>query len=234
MWFKITSYFSFLLKSTNEHGVHSPFVFQLVTLCFYKKTSKQAITTYTTLKKSVLKKFPTFKKKGIHNKKAFLLIRLIPYLNIKTILQIGTSINLNTLALSIGNSKITIQTLNACENTANISKKMIESFNLNNIVTICSINETLNPLIINNTFDLIYFDGNFKKETTLYSFKSCLESIHNNSVFIFENIYENSEMLETWEEIKKHPLVTVTINTYFWGIVFFRKEQAKQHFTIRI
>ena len=111
---------------------------------------------------------------------------------------------------------------------------MIESFNLNNIVTIGSINETLNPLIINNTFDLIYFDGNLKKETTLHFFKNCLENIHNNSVFIFENIYENSEMLETWEEIKKHPLVTVTINTYFWGIVFFRKEQAKQHFTIRI
>jgi len=37
-----------------------------------------------------------------------------------------------------------------------------------------------------------------------------------------------------WEEIKKHPKVSVSIDTYFWGIVFFRKEQKKEHFTIRI
>ena len=41
-------------------------------------------------------------------------------------------------------------------------------------------------------------------------------------------------MQEAWDEIKQHPKVTVTINMYFWGIVFFRLEQAKQHFTIRI
>ena len=30
-------YLSFLWKSTNQHGVHSPFVFRLVTKCFYNK-----------------------------------------------------------------------------------------------------------------------------------------------------------------------------------------------------
>lgn len=234
MWFKITSYFSFLLKSTNEHGVHSPFVFQLVTLCFYKKTSKKTIELYYTFKKSILKQTPHTNSHKISNKKAFLLIRLVKYLNIETILQIGTPFGLNTLALSLGNSKATIQTLNVCENTTLVSKKMIKEFNLNNIISINNRNEPIKPLLTNKLYDLIYFDGNLKKETTLHFFKNCLENIHNNSVFIFENIYENSEMLETWEEIKKHPLVTVTINTYFWGIVFFRKEQTKQHFTIRI
>ena len=28
-----------------------------------------------------------------------------------------------------------------------------------------------------------------------------------------------------WEDIKNHPQVTVTIDTYQWGFVFFRKEQ---------
>jgi hypothetical protein len=41
-------------------------------------------------------------------------------------------------------------------------------------------------------------------------------------------------MLKAWEIIKQHPKVSVTINMYFWGIVFFRKEQLKQHFTIRV
>lgn len=37
MWFQVFSYLRFLVKSTNEHGVHSPFVFKYVTECLYSK-----------------------------------------------------------------------------------------------------------------------------------------------------------------------------------------------------
>ena len=37
MLFQIKSYLQFLWNSKNEHGVHSPFVFLLVTKCFYEK-----------------------------------------------------------------------------------------------------------------------------------------------------------------------------------------------------
>jgi hypothetical protein len=40
-------------------------------------------------------------------------------------------------------------------------------------------------------------------------------------------------MEEAWETIKNHPKVTVTIDTFQWGLVFFRKEQPKEHFVIR-
>ena len=41
-------------------------------------------------------------------------------------------------------------------------------------------------------------------------------------------------MEEAWEQIKEHPKVRVTIDTFQWGFVFFREEQAKEHFTIRL
>ena len=34
---RIVSYIRFLLRSTNQHGVHSPFVYNLLTKCLYKK-----------------------------------------------------------------------------------------------------------------------------------------------------------------------------------------------------
>ncbi|WP_421812527.1 hypothetical protein [Flagellimonas sp.] len=37
MWFRFVSYLKFLAKSTNQHGVHSPFVFSYVTQCLYSK-----------------------------------------------------------------------------------------------------------------------------------------------------------------------------------------------------
>jgi len=40
-------------------------------------------------------------------------------------------------------------------------------------------------------------------------------------------------MEAAWEIIKTHPKVTVTIDTFQWGLVFFRKEQPKEHFVIR-
>ena len=84
------------------------------------------------------------------------------------------------------------------------------------------------------TFDLIYFDGNHTKEATLRYFETCLETVHNESVFIFDDINWSQEMRTSWEEIKQHASVTVTVDTFFWGIVFFRKEQAKEHFIVRV
>jgi hypothetical protein len=40
-------------------------------------------------------------------------------------------------------------------------------------------------------------------------------------------------MEAAWEEIKKHPKVTVTVDLFFFGLVFFRKEQAKEGFILR-
>ena len=40
MLFQIKSYLKFLWHSKNEHAVHSPFVFNLITKCFYDKKTK--------------------------------------------------------------------------------------------------------------------------------------------------------------------------------------------------
>jgi hypothetical protein len=39
--------------------------------------------------------------------------------------------------------------------------------------------------------------------------------------------------MEAWEMIKTSK-VTVTIDTFQWGFVFFRYEQPKEHFIIRV
>lgn len=258
MFFAIKSYFQFLLKSTNQHGVHSPFVYNLVTKCFYQKTDKKSILNFLRFKTELLqsnasikvtdfgagsKIFKNEQRKisqiakhaGISNKRAKLLIRMVHYLCPDTILEIGTSLGIATSALQIGSPFSKITTLEGCPKTSEVAKHQFDKFQYNSInLIIGDFKETLAKAISNKNYDFVYFDGNHKKEPTLQYFERCLKTIHNNSVFIFDDIHWSQEMEEAWELIKKHPKVRVTIDTFQWGIVFFRKEQEKEHFTIRI
>jgi hypothetical protein len=81
---------------------------------------------------------------------------------------------------------------------------------------------------------MVFFNRSQRKKDRLEEFYLALNAVHNDSVFIFDEIYENREMAEVWEEIKRNPKVRVTLDTYRWGFVFFRKEQVKEHFIIRV
>jgi predicted O-methyltransferase YrrM len=255
---KVRTYLFFLWKSTNQHGVHSPFIYDFVTKCLYAKSKPGVFSVFLQNKKQLLanrqkvevqdfgagsKIFKSstrqisdiVKVAGISNKRGKLLLKIVSYFQFNTILEIGTSVGIATVALSLGNKKSNIVTLEGCKNTADVARNQFQKLNLQNIELIVdSFESSLEKVTKGNTYDLIYFDGNHTKEATLKYFNICLETIHNESVFIFDDIFWNQEMSECWEEIKKHPLVTVTINTYTWGIVFFRAEQAKEHFTIRV
>lgn len=256
------SYIKFLINSTSEHGIHSPFVYRLVTSCFYQKSELSSYRLIKDYRKKLLKdhrkiKVTDFgagsrvfsseerkisaiaKNAGISEKRARLLNRLIPYFKIKTALELGTSVGISTAALAAGNNtKIT--TLEGCTNTASVAKEYFDDFNLQNIdLQVGEFQMKLNQLLKKKTaknekIDLIFFDGNHQKNSTLAYFKKLLPLTHNESVFIFDDIHWSREMEEAWEEIATHPQVTVSIDTFFWGIIFFRKEQKKQHFLIRM
>lgn len=78
-------------------------------------------------------------------------------------------------------------------------------------------------------FDLIYVNSNSKPFKNIGK-----EYIHNETLLIVDGIYESKERTRMWNELIKQDYIRVTIDTYHCGIVFFRKEQVKEHFKIRI
>jgi predicted O-methyltransferase YrrM len=258
MIFQIKSYLHFLWNSKNEHGVHSPFVFSLVTKCFYDKKNKPEYAIIKDYRKALLKNKNTInvtdfgagsrvfksntrqiaqiaKTAGISSKRAKLLFRITQYFQPKSILEIGTSLGLATSSLALGNPKAKLTTLEGCPETSTIAKEQLQKSNFENVTTITTQFEsffTSNQLDTN--YDLIFFDGNHSKEATLAYFEQLLPTINNETLWIFDDIHWSSAMEEAWEQIKEHPKVRVTIDTFQWGLVFFREEQAKEHFTIRL
>jgi len=315
---QIIAYLKFLLKSTNQHGVHSPFVFKLLTECFYKKESKPGFKKVLAFREALLKDHQVIsvtdfgagsrvfsserrkvsaiaKNAGTSKKRALLLNKLTSYLHCKNALELGTSVGISSAAIAAGNN-LQLTSIEGCPETANIAREYFRKFELDNItLKVGEFEEVLNgflekqesrdksqdkrqneedgrpeteermgpedggtktedrnqlqtsflfplssflsPLSTKNSQprpDLIYFDGNHQKEASLHYFEKLLPLAHNDSVFIFDDIHWSREMEEAWEQIKAHPRVRVSIDTFYWGLVFFRKEQEKEHFSIRL
>lgn len=174
------------------------------------------------------------KKAGITKKRAKLLYRIVNYFQAESILELGTSLGMATSALSLGNPNGKVLTIEGCPETATIARKQFEAFNLNNIhIVVKEFEDVLNDLS-NTQIDLIFIDGNHRKKSTINYFKILSKHVTNDSLMIFDDIHWSKEMSEAWETIKDDPKVTVSIDTFYWGIVFFRCEQMKQHFKIRL
>lgn len=186
-------YLNFVLKSTNQHGVHSPFVFDLVTKCFYDR-----------------KKYPEYKQLGalsantlIAVKKARLLFRLQRYFNFSTILLMPDSSPSTILdILRLGNPGI------------------------RSIAILAMIKKQ-------HSIDFIYLNT-LELPDIWKQFKLLLAHSHNNSIFFINTPYESQQTQKTWGLIQNHPQITVTVDSFIFGLVSMRKEQVKEHFVIRM
>lgn len=251
----ITSYLKFIWHSTNAHGIHSPFVFDLVCKCFYDKTNYAEYKQLKNYRDLLLQNnnnievtdfgagsriFKSNRRPinkiaenaGISSKDAELLFRMVRYFQSKNILEIGTSLGLATSAMALNDAKIT--TLEGCAETAKVAQSQLQQFNFDVNAIVTEFEHYLDGSALPTPhYDLIYFDGNHSKEATLQYFELLLATISNESVWIFDDIHWSEGMEEAWKIIKDHPQVTVTIDTFQWGLVFFRKEQEKEHFVIR-
>lgn len=187
----IKSYLKFLWNSKNQHGVHSPFVYNLVTKGFYNNTNYQEYSILKSNHKSV--NYP------ISSKQVNLLFRVVYYLQPKSLLEIGSSLESATSVFSLGHK-------NAIISSQNSSSEF---------------------------YDLIFFGGNSSQQEVLEYFEMLMPTCTNDSVWIVNAIHGSKDIENTWEIIKNHPKVTVTIDTFNLGFVFFRSEQKKEHFVIR-
>ena len=165
---------------------------------------------------------------------AQLLFRLVDHFQPEEVLELGTSLGISTAYLASANSKIKVITIEGCKEIAEKATENFKKLGLQNIEQHIGNFDDVLPKILSEKekVDLVFFDGNHRKEPTLNYFKQCLAKAHENSVFIFDDIYWSKEMAEAWDEIKMNERVTVTLDLFYMGIVFFRKEQVKQHFTI--
>jgi len=164
MFFKKYSYFQFLIKSQNQHGLHSPFVYDFITKGLYQQK----------IKKSDLLEYKDLE--NLSKKQLVILTKIVNYFEINHI-----NFNVNSFI----------------ENT-NKTYKMLFTKDLSTLINV-----------------------NFK-------------SLNSHHIIIVDQIHQHKKHKKEWQKIINLQEATVTIDLYYFGLIFFRKEQVKEHFIIRV
>ena len=241
------------------HGVHSPFVFDFITKVLrdnkhysvfekIEKLRSQMLRNHdevevedmgagSSINKSPTRKIKVIAGSSLKNRKyGQLLFRIVKYYKPATIIELGTSLGITTCYLAAGNSKAQVFTFEGAKNVASVAIKNFTAYQYNNIEMVVGNFDNTLPLILTKILklDLAFIDGNHRKIPTLNYFDLLLKKSGEQSIFIFDDIHWSGEMEEAWKEIQEHPSVTLTIDLFFIGLVFFGSQfKAKQHFAIR-
>ncbi|MEJ7557336.1 MAG: class I SAM-dependent methyltransferase [Pedobacter sp.] len=254
----ISDYVKHRLTSKSRHGTHSPFVYKLTDEVIYDFKSKDDYKTIEAQRKKLLnddsmvkvtdlgagshlnknrtKKVRQIAKNALKSPRlAQLIYRLAKDNDPKSIIELGTCLGITTAYLSKACPDADIITIEGCPETAKVAYNNFRQLDLDNVELQVGNFDHLLPHVIAEQpqLDFVYVDGNHRKDATINYFNWCLPKVHEGSLLIFDDIYWSEGMKEAWEEIKANPQVTVTIDLFWIGLVFFRKGQVKEHFKIK-
>lgn len=169
-------------------------------------------------------------------KYAQLLFRLVHYYKPATIVELGTSLGITSAYLALGNKNAKLYTCEGASSIASLALTTFNSLQLKNIDLVEGDFTITLPLLIAKIerLDFVFIDGNHRKEPTLSYFKQFLTCSTSSTIFVFDDIHWSREMEAAWADIQLNPLVTLTIDLFFIGLVFINPDfKVKQHFKIR-
>lgn len=254
---QVLDFIQYKFKAGNAHGLHSPFVYELYTQVIAPKKHyyifdeienirQQLLANKTTinvtdlgsgsktLKGSSRKVSSIAKSSTCSKREGAFLFELVGKYNYKNILELGTSFGIATSYLATYSKDIQTITIEGCPEISKIAQTTFEQLNLSNIQLINgNIDDNLESSIKKlKALDLVYFDANHNYKSTIEYFNRCLPYIHENTLFIFDDIYWSPEMKKAWIEISNHPKVGISVDLFDIGLVFFRQKQPKQFFTL--
>ena len=246
-------------KNGKGHGIHSPFVFDFVVHVLNDTNNYSCYDRIESLRQQLLRdnrmievedfgagsavihaakrKIKAIAKSSLKNEKfAKLLFRTVKYYKPETIIELGTSFGITTCYMGCANEKSTVYTLEGSSAIAGIASQTFADAGLQNIRLIRGqFDETFEDILAGiENIDLAFVDGNHRKKATLDYFSSLQKKSVQDSIFIFDDIHWSLEMEEAWQQIQQHPSVTLSIDLFFMGLVFFNPDiKVKQHFIIR-
>lgn len=257
-WQLVKSFIKHRIQAKTRHGVHSPFVYRLIDQVIYDFSPRSLYQDIEELRVALLKddREITVTDLGagshVNNNRskqikqiaknalkpaalAKLIHRIAADCEPETIIELGTCLGITTSYLAKATSGGKVISIEGCPQTAAVARENVASLGLNNVEILTGNFDEVFPRVLGKQLkvDFLFIDGNHRKQATLDYFNMALPLVHERSVLIFDDIYWSKGMEEAWEEIKSHPQVSVSVDLFWIGLVFFRPGQAKEHFKVK-
>jgi predicted O-methyltransferase YrrM len=256
--FKWFQYFA-QASSGKGHGIHSPFVYQLIREVLNDDRDYYAYKLIETAKQNLLLDdrllqvrdlgagsgnsgdseimVSQIATKSVSSQKfGRLLFRLANFYRANIIVEMGSSLGISTAYLASADPGSQVITLEGSPAIAKIAGETFGKLKLENISQITgNFDELLSGVLLSHSrVDLVFIDGNHRKKPVLEYFEQFLQKISSSSLIVIHDIHWSREMEDAWLCIQEHPRVNMTVDIFSAGLVFFREEfQIKQKFTIR-
>lgn len=254
----VRDFLKYFWNAKNEHSIHSPFVFEFYldiiknpkaipdeteVNALFKKLKKDprvikvkdlgAGSKYGNKDEKKVSRIATTAVKSLKWSK--IVAGIVQKYEYKRCLELGTSLGFTAALMSKASPYGKVYSFEGCSNTLGVAKEVFSSLNCHNVTPILGdLDQTLfHTLEQLDRVDFVFFDANHQCASTLKYFRACLQKAHENSCFVFDDINWSDGMKEAWEEIKQHPQVSISIDFFQMGIVFFRTKQPKQHFVLK-
>jgi predicted O-methyltransferase YrrM len=232
------------------HGIHSPFVYHFVIKVLddppsEKKKYHDIERTRKDFKRSG-EKIPildfgagSYKNKSAERKVSSLVQtaakparfgrlfhRVVTYYGIDSVLELGTSLGMSTRYFAKGLPHGIVHSIEGAPGLAEFTQTNLAKGEFSAVL----------PHLLTQMRGrkMIYIDGNHRYAPTISYFHEVLKCIGTDDILIFDDVHWSKEMEKAWEEIKNDKQVSCTIDLFFIGIVFFRKEfKEKCSFSFR-
>lgn len=182
-------------------------------------------------------------KSGISLKYGRVLMRLIQHYQLSNILELGTSLGIGTTYLALGQKTLPHRKLISLEGCPATHAKASAHFQAfwgqapefaHVSLQKGSFEEQL-PFALNqfDRLNLLFLDGDHRYESVLENFQACSEKASANAIFVIDDIHWSKAMEEAWHVIQQMPKVTLTIDLFQMGLVFFNPRLSGEHFVLR-
>jgi predicted O-methyltransferase YrrM len=253
-WYRIKSYLAFYFKAITKFNAQSPFLFDFISnvadvdKTYYifddielqrKKLLKRndyiTVQDYgagSSYSKSVEKKISDIASTALSQKsKCRLLFNAVVYYNCNNILELGTSLGISSAYLASANQQGQVITLEGDKNIASIAKEVHHALNLKNISIVTGVFQDTLPRLMHElpALNLIFIDGHHQEKPTLEYFAMVAPKITPDTVVIIDDIYWSEEMTRAWSSLRSMPEVTLSIDLFHVGIMFFKEGLSKEN-----
>nr|WP_236676200.1 class I SAM-dependent methyltransferase [Chryseolinea lacunae] len=160
--------------------------------------------------------------------------RIIKAFDCHDVVELGTSLGINTQYLALGND-CAVTTFEGAEPIANIAEAGFEQAGARAITLVRgNIDHTLpRQLETLKRIDFALLDANHRHAPTLRYFETIARKVHSRSVLVIDDIHYSPEMARAWKDIQNHSLVYATADLFRCGLVFFDPSLNKQHVVLQ-